>query len=85
MDRMLTAIAVAASALALSACEVEQTEEGEMPEVDVETEGGNLPEYDVEGPDVDVGTEERTITVPDVDVDPPDDDEEVPEDPPDGR
>lgn len=85
MDRMLTAIAVAASALALSACEVEQTEEGEMPEVDVETEGGNLPEYDVEGPDVDVGTEERTITVPDVDVDPPDDEEVPEEEPPDGR
>jgi hypothetical protein len=55
--------------------EVEQTQEGEMPDVDVDTEGGNLPEYDVEGPDVDVGTEEKTIEVPDVDVTMPDEQE----------
>jgi hypothetical protein len=54
-------------------CDVDQTEEGEMPDVDVQ--GGNLPEYDVEGPDVDVGTREETVTVPDIDVDMPDDDE----------
>lgn len=60
----------------ITGCEVEQTEEGEMPEVRVE--GGNLPEYDVDAPDVDVSTEERTITVPTVDVEPagsPDDDD----------
>lgn len=57
----------AAIALALAGCEVEQTEEGEAPDVDVE--GGELPEYDVEGPDVDVDMEERDVTVPDVDVD----------------
>lgn len=32
-----------------------------------------MPEYDVDAPDVDVGTQEKTITVPDVDVDMPDD------------
>ena len=54
-SRILIATAVAASALALSGCEVEQTEEGEMPEVDVE--GGEMPEYDVDAPDVDVRME----------------------------
>ena len=58
-----------------------------MPEV----QGGNMPEYDVEGPDVNVGTqekqvtvpevdvesEEKSVTVPDVDVDLPDDEEDV--------
>jgi predicted small secreted protein len=73
-SRILVAMSVAASALALAGCDVDKTEEGEMPDVDVE--GGNLPEYDVEGPDVDVGTEEKTITVPDVDVDAADEDEE---------
>ena len=34
-----------------------------------------MPEYDVDAPEVDVGTEEKVITVPDVDVTMPDDDE----------
>jgi hypothetical protein len=71
--------------LPLAACRVEQEREGELPEVSVE--GGQLPQYDVEPVDVDVDTEtrrvevptgieteEREVTVPDVDVNPPDDD-----------
>lgn len=59
--------AIAALAgLALAACDVDQTKEGEMPDVDVQ--GGQLPEYDVDTPDVDVKTEEKTVPVPDVDV-----------------
>jgi hypothetical protein len=52
--------------LPLAACQVTQTEEGEMPEVEVKE--GKLPEYDVDGPDIDVGTKETEVTVPDVDV-----------------
>lgn len=52
--------------LPLAACQVTQTEEGEMPEVKVEE--GKLPEYDVDGPDIDVGTKETEVTVPDVDI-----------------
>jgi hypothetical protein len=78
-SRIFVAMTVAASALALSGCDVDKTEEGEMPEVEIE--GGELPEYDVEGPDVDVGTEEKTITVPDVDVDMPEDDDDPDPDP----
>jgi len=63
------------AALGLSACDVEQTEEGSMPDVDVSAEGGNMPEYDVETADVDVGTKEKTVTVPDVDVTMPDEQE----------
>lgn len=48
-------------------CDVEQTEEGEMPNVTVSE--GNMPEYDVDAPDVDVESRETTMTVPDVDVD----------------
>jgi hypothetical protein len=70
--------------------EFEQTQEGRLPDVDVDASGGRLPEYDVEGPDVDIGTEERevdvptgvdieteerTITTPDIDVDLPDGDD----------
>ena len=56
-----------------TACEVEQTQEGEMPEVDVNVEGGQLPKFDVDGPDVDVDGEVEMkplkVPVPKVDVD----------------
>lgn len=53
-------------------CRVTQTEEGEMPDVDVKVEDGKVPEYDVDAADVDVKTEKKTIEVPDVDVNMPD-------------
>ena len=62
MRTIITSAAVGIALIGLSACDVEQTEEGEMPEVSVE--GGNLPEYEVDVAEVVVGTEERTIDVP---------------------
>lgn len=85
------------AAMALSACDVEKTEEGDLPNVDadagqlpeyevqqtqegelpdVDVEGGNLPEYDVDAPDVDVGTTKKEVTVPTVDIDPAEDDDD---------
>lgn len=52
----------------LSGCDVEQTQDGELPTVDVDAEPGTMPEYDVDGPDVDVSTQEQDISVPDIDV-----------------
>ena len=79
-------LALGASAIALGGCQAEQTQEGELPDVDVTAEGGQLPEYDVETADVDVGTREETVTVPDIDVTMPDEqpttDEPPREDPP---
>jgi hypothetical protein len=60
------AFMVSALALSLTACDVKKTQEGEMPKVTVE--GGQVPKYDVEGPDVKVGSEKKTITVPDIDI-----------------
>lgn len=62
--------AVMTAGLALSACEANVAEEGEMPTMDVDVSGdaGQLPEIDVETADVEVGTEEVTVDVPDVDV-----------------
>lgn len=57
--------------VATGACRVRQTEEGEMPDVDVQVEGGKVPEVDVDAADVDVKTEKRTIEVPTVTVEPP--------------
>ncbi len=76
--------AVAIAAAGLTACDVDKTQEGEMPEVKVE--GGQMPAYDVDVAEVEVGTtekvvevpkvtmEEETITVPAVGVDMPEED-----------
>ncbi len=66
MRKFVIATLTGAAALGLAACDVEQTEEGEMPEVNVE--GGNMPEYDVDTADVEIGTEKRTVEVPTIDV-----------------
>lgn len=71
VKKFLATTALTIATLGLAACDVEQTEEGAMPEV----EGGNLPEYDVDTAtvDADAGTETvevpDTIEVPAVDVD----------------
>jgi hypothetical protein len=59
--------ALAAGMIGMVGCDVKKTQEGEMPDVDVE--GGQLPKYDVDAPDVDVHMEKKDIKVPDVDVD----------------
>lgn len=56
------------ASVALAACDVEQTEEGEMPDVDMSVEEGNLPEYEVDGPEVTAGTTETEVEVPEVNV-----------------
>ena len=66
MRRTFALLIAASLVLPLTACQVRQTEEGEMPEVEVE--GGNMPEYDVDTADVEVTTRETDVTVPDVDV-----------------
>ena len=69
MKAIIAAAAIGTAALALAGCNVEQTEEGEMPEI--QTDGGNLPEYDVDTADVDVdtGTTTKEVEVPTMDVD----------------
>ncbi len=76
MKKLIAATILATTTLGLAACDVDQTEEGEMPEVSVE--GGNMPEFDVETADVDIGTEETTVEVPTLDVEMPDDAEGEP-------
>ncbi len=74
MRKLIAAAVLGTAAMGLAACDVEQTEEAELPEI--EASGGNMPEYNVDTPDVDVdaGTETKTVEVPtmDVDVDPAD-------------
>jgi hypothetical protein len=72
--RLTAVAALCVGLLTAAGCDVEKTEEGSMPDVDVT--GGNMPEYDVDGPDVDVGTKTVEVEVPTVDVDLPEDDDD---------
>ena len=64
---LLCAMGLASGGM-LVGCSVEQTEEGSLPDVDMQVEEGNMPAYDVDTADVDVGTRETTMDVPKVDV-----------------
>ncbi len=61
--------------IAVSACDIDQTQAGELPDVDVDVDAGQLPRYDVDVADVDVGTTQDTIVIerPTVKVKMPDD------------
>ncbi len=59
-----------AAVLALAACSVEKTQDGELPKVDVDAEGGQLPKVDVDPAEVKVGTDTQTVVTPEVDVTP---------------
>ena len=66
------AISLAAAAVLLVSgaigCTAEKTAPGAAPDVDVDVDPGRWPEYKVNWADVDVGTRERTVTVPVVQV-----------------
>jgi hypothetical protein len=64
--RLFGALLAPLFALGVAACTVEQTEEGEAPEVDA----GELPEYDVQPADVDVNWDTTTVRTPDIDINP---------------
>ena len=64
--KKLLVIACLPLILVAAACDVEQTREGEMPDIDVDvsSESGQMPKYDVNWADVDIGTRTKTVTVP---------------------
>ncbi|MEA3053402.1 MAG: hypothetical protein QOG72_2305 [Sphingomonadales bacterium] len=72
--KKIVIVLAGASCLGLAACDVDQTKNGALPDVDVNVQGGQLPEYNVQGPEVNVGTENKTVQVPTLDVKVPSDD-----------
>ena len=70
MRKFLSLLVAPLFVVGMAACDVEQTEEGDLPDVDVE--GGQVPEYDVDAADVEVGTDTAVVEVPDVDIEDPD-------------
>ena len=75
MKTIVKGLIAGAIGLGIAGCDVDQTKEGEMPDVDINASGGQLPEFNVEGPEVSVGTENTVVQTPTVDVDLPGDDE----------
>jgi len=73
MKAVVRALGIAV-VLSASACDVDQTKEGKLPDVEVNTSGGQMPEFDVDAPTVNVGMEKKTIEVPTVKIDGPKDD-----------
>ncbi|HYW17069.1 MAG TPA: hypothetical protein VE891_13070 [Allosphingosinicella sp.] len=70
MKKTLIVLA-AVSGLGLAGCDVDQTKNAQLPDVDVNATGGQLPEFNVTPPEVSVGTENKVVQVPDVDVNVP--------------
>lgn len=67
MNRHATALLVALGLGAFAVgCDIDQTREGELPEVEVRE--GQLPAYDVDTAEIETGTEQRRIEVPEVDI-----------------
>lgn len=64
-------VALAVLAFGVYMVDIDMTEEARLPDVDVSVEGGNMPEVDAEVGDIDVGSEEVTVTVPTIDVESP--------------
>lgn len=65
-DVMKVKVLATALVIGLGGCTVEQTREGEAPEI----EGGQLPQYEVEPADVDVEWDTTQVRVPRMDVQP---------------
>ncbi len=68
---ILASAIVSIAAFGLAGCDVKKTQEGQvtMPKYEVEkTQQGSvqLPKYDVKGPDVQVGSTQKEVTVPKV-------------------
>jgi hypothetical protein len=60
--------------IGIAGCDVDVEDEGKLPEVDVEE--GRMPDVDVEAPEVDVDTENVEVPVPDVDINPAEENEQ---------
>lgn len=70
MKKTLMLVGLAGLTLSMTACKVEKKQDAKLPEV--HATGGQLPSYDVKTPDVNVGTEKKTVEVPKVTVTPAD-------------
>ena len=64
----ILAILALIAAFAFGLIDIDQKKETKLPTVEVDAKGGQLPTFDVDTADVDVGTKNTTIEVPEVKV-----------------
>jgi hypothetical protein len=64
--RVVSLLSGTTLALTLGACDVDQTQQGKLPEVDVK--GGQLPKFDVDVADVEIKKKTVEVPVPDIEV-----------------
>jgi hypothetical protein len=67
------AVTVIAVALGVYMIDIDQTQQAQFPDVTIE--GGQLPEFDAETGNISVTEEEMTVTVPNVEITPSEQDE----------
>ena len=68
MTKTIKLLALGTVCLSFTACQVNKTQEGKMPKVEMKTVGGQLPAYNVQGPDVEVASKTKTFKVPTIHV-----------------
>jgi len=64
--RILGALLAPVFAFGIAACSVDKTEDGSLPDVDVE--GGSLPSVEVKPLDIDVKADTTMVITPDIDI-----------------
>ncbi len=68
MRNVIKLLALGAACLTVTACQVNKTQQGKLPKVEMKTSEGQLPAYNIQGPSVDVGSKTHTFKVPTVHV-----------------
>jgi hypothetical protein len=68
MSNAYKILAFGSACLALAGCQVNKTQSGKLPKVEMKTSEGQLPAYNIQGPDVQVGSKTRSFNVPTVHV-----------------
>ena len=68
MSKAIKILAMTAASLSITACQVNKTQQGKLPKVEMKTTEGQLPAYNIQGPDVQVGSKTKSFKVPTVHV-----------------
>ena len=68
MSNVNKILALGSVCLAVAGCQVNKTQSGKLPKVEMKTSEGQLPAYNIQGPDVQVGSKSHTFNVPTVHV-----------------
>ena len=68
MNKTIKIFALGSACLAVAGCQVNKTQQGKLPKVEMKTSEGQLPAYNIQGPDVQVGSKTKSFKVPTVHV-----------------